>query len=131
MILQDDVVEAALLLGGHPVVRARVRVGGKKLRTTSGYSIYYAQREAVEGGFQVARFEVPWISDAYEALDPHVELSFSSQASALSVVSNGCPEIKSVSFRRMTLVPYLAHHVVAINEGSAKFTSLTDEGAQH
>ena len=91
---------------------AKARIGHDLLTTISGHSIYYAERDAESGGREVARFEVPWISDAYAADDPTVDFDFPPNEAALRFVTNGPQSVTAVSFRRITLVPYLAHNVV-------------------
>jgi hypothetical protein len=108
----DGVVTAKLRLGDRAVVTARARVGRGRLRTTSGHSIYYAEREADAGRREVARFAVPWISDLYDADEPAVDFAFAEDASALRFVKNGGQPVIGVTFRRITLVPYLSSNVL-------------------
>lgn len=112
---QNDVVTATLGLAGRAVVTARARFGRNRLKTVTGHSIYYAERDAETGGREVARFEVPWISDAYEADNPTVDFTFPETEAALRFVTNGRQSVAAVSFRRITLVPYLAHDVVKMS----------------
>jgi len=110
--LRRDVAKATLRLGDRTVVTAQARVGHDCLKTVSGHSIYYALRDAETGGREVARYEVPWISDNYTAEDPIVEFAFPEDETALRFVGNGRKSVMAVSFRRITLVPYLARNVV-------------------
>lgn len=116
---RNDVVTATLGLGDRTVVTARARLGRNRLKTITGHSIYYAEREAEAGGREVARFEVPWISDAYTADDPSVDFAFPEEEAALRFVTNGRQSVAAVSFRRITLVPYLAHNVVKTGRRSS------------
>jgi hypothetical protein len=115
---RNDVATATLRLADRPVVTAHARLGSSRLKTISGHSIYYAERDAESGGREVARFEVPWISDAYAADDPTVDFAFPEQEPALRFVTNGRQTVAAVSFRRITLVPYLAHNVIKTSPGS-------------
>ena len=114
---QNDIVTATLGLGDRAVVTARARVGRNRLKTISGHSIYYSERNAETGGREVARFEVPWISDAYAADEPSVDFAFPEKDESLRFVTNGPQSVAAVSLRRITLVPYLAHNVMTSRVG--------------
>ena len=109
---RDDIVKATLCLSDREVITAKVRVGRSHQKKISGYSIYYAERDAKSGGREVARFEIPWISDAYAADDPILDFAFPEDEGALRFVGNGRQSIVAMTFRRITLVPYIAHNVV-------------------
>jgi hypothetical protein len=112
MTREHDVLSTQLRLGRKMAIAAHARIGSNRIGTSSGYSIYYAERKAPSGGREVARLDVPWIADAYSASDAAVEFSFSNDDPSLTFVANGPQSIEAVSFRRMTLVPYLAQGVV-------------------
>jgi hypothetical protein len=63
MAFEEDQVQALLAIAGRTVLTQRARVGRERLGTLSGYSISYAEREAKMGGREVARLEIPWVSD--------------------------------------------------------------------
>ncbi|HUZ64146.1 MAG TPA: hypothetical protein VMU82_10605 [Acetobacteraceae bacterium] len=109
---QDGFVTATLRLADRAVVTARARVGRDRLKTVSGHSIYYAERDAEARSREVARYEVPWVSDAYAAEGGTVEFNFPEDERALRVVANGRQTVTAVSFRKITLVPYIAQNVV-------------------
>jgi hypothetical protein len=115
--LRNDVATATLRLADRPVVTAHAHLGRSRQGTIAGHSIYYAERDAASGGRELARFEVPWISDAYAADDPIVDFAFPEQEAALRFVTNGRQSVAPVSFRRITLVPYLAHNVIKMSPG--------------
>ena len=110
--LEGDFLRASLHVDDRPVVAVSARIGLGKQATASGHSIYYAERDAAGGGRELARYEVPWISDAYSAQDAVVDFTFPDEDPALSFVSNGPQVVEAVSFRRITLVPYLAYNTV-------------------
>lgn len=116
---QGDVVTATLRLADQTVVTAQARLGRDRLRTISGHSIYYAERGAVAGEREVARFEVPWVSDAFAADGAVVDFAFPDGEAALRFVANGRQPVTAVSFRRITLVPYLAQKVVRTPEAAS------------
>jgi hypothetical protein len=108
----DGVMNIELKLQGRSVVKASARIGDRSIGTASGHSIYYAERDGTDGR-EVARFQVPWVSDAYTAQDPSVKFSFPDDPASPSYVSNGPQAIAAVSFRRITLVPYLSSGIVS------------------
>lgn len=111
---RGDLVETSLHLGERTVITARARVGRDRLNTSSGHSIYYAERASPVGGREIARFDVPWVSDAYGAEDPVVECDFAHNEPALGFIANGRQVVTAVTFRRITLVPYLASGAVKL-----------------
>jgi hypothetical protein len=113
MSLDGDILRATLRIGNHAAVSVKARIGSEKRATLSGHSIYYAERDAAGGGREVARFEIPWVSDAYSAEEPAVEFAFPACDGALSFVENGSQTVEAVAFRRFTVVPYLAQGSVA------------------
>lgn len=103
-----DQLAARLNLGGRTVIEARARIGADRLATNAGHSVYYTERRKIGGGREVARFGVPWVADAYRVEGAEVEFCFEAGSQAESLVGAGPQAIVSASFRRMTLVPYLA-----------------------
>ncbi|MGN6584816.1 MAG: hypothetical protein ACTHJV_14045 [Rhizobiaceae bacterium] len=106
--VEGDRLTACLRLDGRIVIEARARVGTQKLGLRAGHSVYYGERTAGDGGREVARFDVPWVAEGFPADDPEVAFDFEPNAGATELVDNGAQTVIAVSFRRMTLVPYLA-----------------------
>jgi hypothetical protein len=105
---EGDILKATLHIDHHLSISAMARIGSEKRATLSGHSIYYAERHAPVGGREIARFEIPWVSDAYSAKEPVVEFAFPADNKALSFVANGPQVVETVTFRRFTVVPYLS-----------------------
>jgi len=108
----DDRFIARLVVDGRTQIAASARIGRQMLGTMSGYSIYYAERDNGEGGAEVAQFEVPWVSDAFDAESASVEFLFEDGAAPWRLVGNRQPTVLGVSYRRITLVPYLAQRTI-------------------
>lgn len=109
---RNDRVIATLLLGDQAVVKAGARIGHHRTRTCAGHSIYYAERDAETGAHEVARFQIPWVSDSFDASDAFVDFDFPDREGASRFTVNGSQTVIGVGFRRITLVPYLASNVV-------------------
>jgi hypothetical protein len=107
--IEDNRLTARLRLDGRIVIEARVRVGTQKLGLRAGHSVYYCERRAGDGNREVARFDVPWIAEGFPADEPEVVFDFAPNTGAADLVDNGAQKVIAVSFRRMTLVPYLAN----------------------
>jgi hypothetical protein len=99
---------ATLTLHGRTVITAQARVGEDRLKTASGHSIYFAERKSSRDKQQLNRFVVPWVADSYGASAVAVNFDFPINDPLQGLVKNGPQTITSVSFRRITLVPYLA-----------------------
>jgi hypothetical protein len=112
--VEDDRFAAQLSIDGRPVISASARIGREKLRTVSGHSVYYAQRIAAAGGFEVAKFVIPWVADAFEAHSADVEFSFPNDKLSASLFRNRRPVVGGVNFRSITLAPYLAQGPVSV-----------------
>jgi hypothetical protein len=110
---EGDRMLAELSIAGRRVISASARVGHEKRRTVTGNSIYYAQRAAVEGGMEVAQFDIPWISDVFDADTPDVEFSFSEDTTPLLLSDPQHPRVLGVTLRTITLVPYLVRRVMS------------------
>lgn len=106
--IDDDWLTARLNLDGKTVIEARARVGREKLALRSGHSVYYSERRASDGGRELTRFDVPWVAESFAASDPEVIFDFKPGTGAADLVDNGAQTVVAVSFRVMTLVPYLA-----------------------
>jgi hypothetical protein len=106
--VEGDRLTARLRLDGRIVIEARARVGTQKLGLRAGHSVYYGERPAGDGGREAARFDVPWVAEGFPADKPEVVFDFGPGTSAADLVDNGAQAVIAVSFRRMTLVPYLA-----------------------
>jgi len=107
-------LSAGLSIDGTPAITASARVGREKQRTISGRSVYYAQRARSGGGVEVARFEIPWVSDAFDASAAEVEFSFPRNTPPAALFGNHGPLVVGVNFRSITLVPYLAQRAIAV-----------------
>jgi hypothetical protein len=105
-------LRARFSLDGRLAISAQVRAPDVSDRTVSGHSIYYAQRNCPAGGAEVAQFVVPWISDVLAADDAKVEFAFPDASPVLSLLNNGLQTVEAVTLRRITLLPYLTHHVL-------------------
>ena len=106
--IAGDRLTGVLELGGRIVISASATVGSEPQGVQSGFSIYHAPRTGPDGAAQVARYVVPWVGDSYLAESPAVALSFDAQAPANALFGGQPPTVLGVTFRRMTLVPYLA-----------------------
>lgn len=106
--IEDNRLTARLRLDGRMVIEARARIGTQELGLRAGHSVYYGERAGGDGGRQVARFDVPWIAEGFSADNPEVVFDFEPGTGAADLVDNGAQAVIAVSFRRMTLVPYLA-----------------------
>ena len=106
-------VDARLSIDGRQVVTADALISCDPGATRSGYSVYYGDRTS-NGEREIARFQIPWVADAHTVKDAHVEFSFDSGSPLLGLVNNGPQQIEFASFRRMTLVPYLANGALRV-----------------
>lgn len=102
---------AELVVDGRRQIMASAQIGEELLGTMSGHSIYYAERIAADGSSEVAQFEIPWVSDAFEAKSAVVEFSFGDGSPEWRLVGHSQPTVLGVMYRRITLVPYLAQRV--------------------
>jgi len=104
-----DRLTGSLELEGRKVISASATVGSERLGVQSGFSVYHAQRVGQDGSAEVARYDVPWVGDSYSAENPAVTLSFGVEDHpAYALFGGRAPTVLGVTFRRMTLVPYLA-----------------------
>jgi hypothetical protein len=110
--IDDNKFIAQLLVDGRLEISASARVGNDVLRTLSGHSIYYAERAAADSGTEVALFEIPWVTDVFDASSATVEFLFEEDTAPLRLLGHRHPKVLDVAFRRITLVPYLAQRVV-------------------
>jgi hypothetical protein len=110
---EGDRMLAELSIAGRKVISAAARVGHEKRRTVTGNSIYYAQRAAGEGGMEVAQFDIPWISDVFDANMPDVKFSFPDGAAPALLSVPQLPRVLGVTLRTITLVPYLVRRVMS------------------
>lgn len=106
--IHHGLATATLTLRGRTVITAQARVGEDRLRTASGHTIYFAKRKGCRDKQQLNRFVVPWVADSYGASAVAVNFDFPINDPLQGLVKNGTQTITSVSFRRITLVPYLA-----------------------
>ncbi len=111
--IDDQKFVARLVVDGRVKIIASARIGNKVLRTLSGHSIYYAERTAPGGRIEVAQFEIPWVSDVFDAGSATAEFLFEVGARPLRLVWHRHPKVLGVAFRRITLVPYLAQRVIS------------------
>lgn len=107
--IEDNQLTARLRLDGRIVIEARARIGMQKLGLRAGHSVYYGERHAGGGRSEVARFDVPWVAEGFPADEPEVAFDFEPNTGAADLVENGSQAVIAASFRRMTLVPYLAN----------------------
>jgi hypothetical protein len=106
--VEGDRLTARLRLDGRIVIEARVRIGTQELGLRAGHSVYYGEHATSGGGREVARFDVPWVAEGFPADKPEVVFDFELGTGAADLVDNGAQAVIAASFRRMTLVPYLA-----------------------
>jgi hypothetical protein len=112
--VEGDRFLAQLSNEGRRVISASAHVGREKQRTLSGHSIYYAQRIAAAGGFEVAKFAIPWVADAFDAHSAEVEFSFPNDKLSASLFGVRRPVVVGVAFRSITLAPYIAQGVISV-----------------
>jgi hypothetical protein len=103
---------AQLTVGGRVAITASAQIGNERLRTMSGHSIYYAERLSANGRAEVAQFEVPWVSDVFNAELGAAEFSFEEGAPEWQLIGHRHPTVLGVAYRRITLVPYLAQRTI-------------------
>ena len=106
--VEGSQLRGRLELDGEVVNEVSANLDLTSHQSTSGYSVYCASRENRAGELEIAEFEIPWVGKSFSASDGKVVMSPVQANPAITLLGGSQPEVLSVGFRRMTLVPYLA-----------------------
>lgn len=96
------------------VIDAQATIRPKKLTTQAAHSLYFGLRDT-SAQAEIVRYDIPSIGDAYFVEAASVHLGSSAAAIPSDIISIGNHVPIATSFRRLTLMPYVATGVSSFN----------------
>lgn len=108
-----SILDAVFLIDGVWQIRASLHVRLDEHTTASGRSIYYSERHPANHPAEVAQFDIPWVADRFNVTNYQVEINEAGNSPWRVLFDDTQPVVESVSYREITLVPYVTSRVIA------------------